>query len=74
MLLLSKSRKRRLRTGIFTNRQVMEAHRYSMKSETISSLRVVKDHMHRIGGVLKFEVTKDVLKLVACSQRKYHVE
>ena len=45
-----------------------------MKGETISSLRIVKDHLNRIGGVVKFEVTRDVLTFVDGSRKKYFAD
>ena len=50
---------------------MLECHGYTMKNNTISTLRLVKDEVLRVGGVLKFPITKDLMEQVKGSRAKY---
>ena len=57
--------------GFSINKLMLECHGYSMKNNTISALHLVKDEIHRVGGVLKFPVTRDLMNQVKGSRGKY---
>ena len=39
---------------------MLDGHGYCMQESTIEALRLVKDELLRIGGVMKFNITTDL--------------
>lgn len=57
--------------GFSINKTVLDSHGYCMKEKTIEALRFVKDELFRIGGVLKFNISQDLLMEVKGAHSKY---
>ena len=49
----------------------MESHGYSLKGDTITALRLVKDELNRIGGPTKFKIDRSVLQMVDGARSRY---
>ena len=56
--------------GFSINKLFLESHGYSIENSTICALRIVKDMIHKVGGVKKFPVKK-LIPYVKVSYAKY---
>ena len=50
---------------------MVEAHGYTIKNDTIVALRIVKDELRRVGGVVNFKFTKELIDEAKGSRSKY---
>ena len=62
--------------GFSINKILLESHGYTIANDTVSALRLVKDMIHRHGGVCKFPMTNKLLCNVRNSHSRYvdHLE
>ena len=57
--------------GFSVNKQLLAVHGYSTYEDTIIALVIVKDELLRVGGVLEFPITRELLGSVSASWSKY---
>ena len=57
--------------GVSINNILLEAHGYTIKNDTIVALRIVKDELRRVGGVVNFKFTKELIDEVKGARSKY---
>ena len=60
--------------GFSINKQLMESHGYATGSKTIASLRMVKDKLYRVGGVLNLPLTVELFHSVKSARAKYFAD
>ena len=60
--------------GFSVNKQLLAMHGYSTYDDTIISLRMVKDELLLVGGILEFPITRELLDLVSASWSKYEAD
>ena len=56
------------------NKRLPAVHGYSTYEDTIIALRMVKDELLRVGGVLEFPMTHELLDSVSVSWSKYEAD
>ena len=54
--------------GFSENKQALQV---NMQKETLVGRRMVKDHIHSIGGIKNFELTSDLLKSCSLGRARY---
>ena len=52
----------------------MDSHRYVMNEKAIVFLQLVKDELYRVGGVLNFSCTAQVIAAVKSGRAKYFAD
>ena len=57
--------------GLSVNKQLMNSYGYVMGEKSIVSLRLIKDELHRVGGILKFPCTLELINSVKGAPAKY---
>lgn len=60
--------------GFSINKALLDAHGTLLSEDMIIALRRIKHRIIQVGGVLKFEITKPLLKSVQISRNKYNEE
>ena len=60
--------------GFSINKLLLAVHWYSTYEDTIIALRMVKDELLRVGGVLKFPITRELFDSVSASWSKYEAD
>ena len=60
--------------GFSVNKLLLDVHGYSTYEDTIIALRIVKDELLRVGGILEFSITRELLDPVSASWSKYEAE
>ena len=60
--------------GFSINKLLLAVHGYSTYEDTIIALRMVKDELLRVGGVLKFPITRELFDSVSASWSKYEAD
>ena len=53
------------------NKNVLDSHGYHLKEKTIKPLLFVKDELFRVSGLVKFNVTQDLISKVKGALAKY---
>ena len=53
--------------GFSVNKRLLDVHDYSTYEDTIIALRMVKDELLRVGGVLEFPITRELLDSLSAS-------
>ena len=57
--------------GFSINQHLLGIHGPSIKEDTIIGLRLVKDCLIRVGGIMNFDVTRDLIKCCREARQKY---
>ena len=57
--------------GFSINKVLLESHGYTMQNDTISVLRFIKDELNRVGGILNFPITQNLITQVKGARAKY---
>ena len=57
--------------GFSINNVLLESHGYTMQNDTISVLRFIKDELNRVGGILNFPITQNLITQVKGARAKY---
>ena len=60
--------------GFSINKQLIESHGYATGSKTIASLRMIKDELYRVGGVLNLPLTVELFHSVKSARAKYFAD
>ena len=60
--------------GFSINNLLLAVHGYSTYEDTITALRMVKDELLHVGGVLKFPITRELFDSVSASWSKYEAD
>ena len=60
--------------GFSINKLLLEAHGYTIYEDTIIALRTVKDELNRVGGVLKFDINRDLIRESKSAYSKYETD
>ena len=60
--------------GFSINKLILQVHGTSTYETTLTALRFVKDELHRVGGELKFPITRELIKDVSSSHAKYEAD
>ena len=60
--------------GFSINKQMRESHGYTIDDDTVVAIRMVKDHLSRIGGVLNFNVSPAVIRYAKGAYNKYKAD
>ena len=60
--------------GFSLNKKILDIHGYSLYEETLTALRFVKDELHRVGGVAKFPITKELLDDIKSAFSRYEAD
>ncbi|XP_065643869.1 uncharacterized protein LOC136075251 [Hydra vulgaris] len=59
--------------GFSINKNFIEGHSTNLKEDTIVALRLVKDELNQVGGVMNFPVTSNLIKCCKESHQRYEV-
>ena len=63
-----------LERGFSINKQILEAHGYTIYLETLEALRLVKDELNQVGDVFNFDITCSLLDEVKLSCSRYETD
>ena len=60
--------------GFSVNKLLLAVHGCSTYEDTIIALRMVKDELLRVGSILEFPITRELLDSVSASWSKFEVD
>ena len=58
--------------GFSINKYLLDVHGNSIKNETIVALRMVKDYVISVGGIMKVSISKQLLSSVKSARQRYN--
>ena len=57
--------------GFSINKLLLERHGYTLQGDTIEALRLVRDEIICVGGVMQFPITKKLIAEAKCARTRY---
>ena len=57
--------------GFSINKLLLESHGYTLQGDTIEALRLVRDEIICVGGVMQFPITKKLIAEAKCARTRY---
>ena len=61
-------------TAFSINKHLLDIHGNSTKDDTVIALRMVKDHMASVGGIMNVSINKQLLSSVKSIRQRYENE